>query len=236
MTKYLLFDLDGTLLPLGTDRFISTYVKSITRYFSKLIDPKLFAHQLIDSCYAMIGNLDPNQTNQEKFMADFFQHIGHEPEELMPLFGDYYEHHYHEVRAVTRPTPLARQIVQNALRRGWRVVLATNPIFPREAIAQRMAWAGIADLPWELVTSYEDTHFCKPHIEYYAEILQRLGARAEECVHIGNDMEEDWPASQIGIPVAIVEDCLINPHNKPFAACHFHGSLEELAQWLDRKP
>lgn len=233
MTKYLLFDLDGTLLPVDTESFISTYVKSVTRYFSRLIDPQLFSRQLMASSYAMIGNLDPGLTNQEKFMADFFQHIGYEPAELMPLFAEYYERHYHEVRAVTRPTPLARQIVEDALKRGLKVVLATNPVFPREAIAQRMAWAGIADLPWELVTSYEDTHFCKPNIQYYAEVLERIGAKPEECVHIGNDMDEDFPASEIGIRVAIVDDCLINPSNRPLADCHFHGSLRELAQWLD---
>ncbi len=233
MTKYLLFDLDGTLLPVDTENFIPAYVKSITRYFSRLIDPQRFSRQLIASSYAMIGNLDPGLTNQEKFMADFFAHIGHEPEQLMPLFAEYYERHYQEVRVVARPTPLARQIVEGAIKKGWKVVLATNPVFPREAIWQRMQWAGIADLPWQLITSYEDTHFCKPNIEYYAEVLERIGAKPEECVHIGNDMEEDFPASALGIRVAIVDDCLINPKNKSLAACCFHGSLRELAQWLE---
>ena len=71
MTKYLLFDLDGTLLPLDTDSFIPTYVNSITRYFSRVIEPKLFAHQLMASCFEMIKNLDPTLTNEEKYMADW---------------------------------------------------------------------------------------------------------------------------------------------------------------------
>lgn len=233
MTKYLLFDLDGTLLPLDTDSFIATYVNSITRYFSHLLEPRFFAKQLLASSYGMINNLDPGLTNEEKFMADFFSKIGREHAELMPLFQDYYERHYHEVRTTVRPNPLARQIVEGAVTKGKRIVLATNPIFPREAIEQRMQWAGIADLPWELVTSYEDAHFCKPNKGYYAEILERLGARPEECVHIGNDMNEDLAASEIGIRVAIVDDCLINPHNKSLANCYFSGSLTALAQLLD---
>ncbi len=233
MTKYLLFDLDGTLLPLDTYDFITTYVNSITRYFSHMLEPKSFAQQLVASSYAVINNLDPELTNEEKFMADFFGKIGRDQAELMPLFQDYYERHYHEVRVTARPNPVARQVVEGAVARGQRIVLATNPIFPREAIEQRMQWAGVADLPWEFVTCYEDAHFCKPNKEYYAEILERLGAMPEECVHIGNDMVEDLAASEIGIRVAIVDDCLINPHNRSLADCYFSGSLTDLAQWLD---
>lgn len=233
MTKYLLFDLDGTLLPLDTDSFIPTYVNSITRYFSRVIDPKTFSHQLMASCYAMIEDLDPARTNEEKYMADFFAHIDREPAEFIPLFSDYYQRYYHEVRDVVQPDPLARKIVTNAVDKGLQIVLATNPVFPRDAVEQRMQWAGIADLPWKLVTSYENTHFCKPHIEYYAEILEQIGARPEECLHIGNDMNEDMPAAKLGVRVAMVTDCLINPHNKPLAGCSFSGSLAELAQWLD---
>ncbi len=76
MTKYLLFDLDGTLLPLDTDQFVPSYIKSITRYFSRLLEPSFFAQQLMASSYAMINNLDPEHTNEQKFMNDFFAKIG----------------------------------------------------------------------------------------------------------------------------------------------------------------
>lgn len=235
MTKYLLFDLDGTLLPLDTDKFVPTYMNSITRYFGRLLEPRSFAQQLMASSYVMINNLDPELTNEQKFMADFFAKIGRNQDELLPLFQDYYERHYQEVQQIVRPSPLARQLVEAALNRGIRIVLATNPVFPREAIEQRMQWAGIADLPWELVTTYEDTHFCKPNSEYYAEILARLGAQPEECLHIGNDMEEDLAASDIGIRVVMVDDCLIRSEKRSLSECHFSGSLESVAQWLDNK-
>ena len=233
MTKYLLFDLDGTLLPLDTDQFVPSYIKSITRYFSRLLEPSFFAQQLMASSYAMINNLDPEHTNEQKFMNDFFAKIGRDQAELFPLFQDYYERHYQEVRQIVRPSPLARQLVEAALKRGMRVVLATNPVFPREAIEQRMQWAGIADLPWELVTPYEDAHFCKPNSEYYAEILERLGAKPQECLHIGNDMEEDLAATDIGIRVVMVDDCLISSPKRSLSTCHFSGSLASVAQWME---
>ncbi|NLY53274.1 MAG: HAD family hydrolase [Firmicutes bacterium] len=235
MVKYLLFDLDGTLLPLDTDHFIASYIRSISGFFSHLIDPRRFGKQLIESCYAMINNLDPTLTNEQKFMADFFVKLELAPTEMMPLFDTYYRERYQEVRETVSPSPLARQIVETALGKGMRVVLATNPIFPRVAIKQRMQWAGIADLPWELITTYEDAHFCKPHPQYYSEILQRLNAQPHECIHIGNDADEDMAAQAAGIPVVMVEDCLINRQNKTLSDCYFKGDLATVAEWLASK-
>lgn len=235
MAKYLLFDLDGTLLPLDTEAFIPVYLESITRFFSPHMEPGLFQKQLMASTYAMIGNLDPQPTNEEKFKSHFFTHINQEPERWMAIFDEYYHKHYHEVKQTTCPSPIAREIAQAALARGQKIVLATNPVFPLDAVQQRMQWAGIDDLPWELVTSYENSHFCKPHVEYYQSILARLNAHPQDCLHIGNDVDEDLPAARLGIDFALVDDCLINPAQRPLDNLSFKGSLEDLARWLSKK-
>lgn len=232
MQGYALFDLDGTLLPMDTDHFLEQYVRLITPHFGHFVDPHLFSRQLMASSYATIGNASPAMTNQEKFIADFFPKVGRQPEELMPIFQHFYEQHFSALRSHTSPSPLARQLVEAALAQGYRIVLATNPIFPQEAVEQRMAWAGVGDLPWQLVTSYEQTHFCKPNPHYFAEVLQLLSASPAECLHFGNDMDEDMAAAQLGIPVVMVEDFLINRHHRSFADCLYHGSLEQVVHWL----
>ncbi len=232
MQQYMLFDLDGTLLPLDTDTFLDQYVRLITKHFAAEIDPQLFARQLMASSYAMIGNKDGKHTNQAKFFADFFPKVDRHPEELMPKFEHFYREFFAELGKSTQATPIARQLVLQALDMGYKIVLATNPVFPREAVEQRMQWAGIADLPWELVTSYEDTHFCKPNPHYFQEILDRLEAKPEQCVHVGNDMDEDMAAVDVGISVVIADDYLINRHNKPMTGCLFHGSLQQVLDWL----
>lgn len=232
MQRYALFDLDGTLLPMDTDRFLEQYVRLITPHFSHLVDPRLFSRQLMASSYATIENPDPALTNQEKFMADFFPKIGRQPAELMPLFERFYQQHFSELSQYTSPNPLARRLVQTALEQGYRIALATNPIFPKEAVEQRMAWASVADLPWQLVTSYEQTHFCKPNPHYFAEVLQLLSVDPADCLHFGNDMDEDMAARELGIPVVIVEDYLINRHRREFNDCLFHGNLQQVLDWL----
>ena len=53
-------------------------------------------------------------------------------------------------------------------------------------------------------------HFCKPHVQYYEEIADRIGVHPEECLMIGNDTGEDLPASKIGMKTFLVEDMLID--------------------------
>lgn len=235
MNKYLLFDLDGTLLPMDTYAFVEQYVKAAAQYASHVVEPEVFVQRLVASSYAMINSEDTSLTNQEKFIADFFAQMEQEPDELMPVFDQFYQERYPALRSFTQPDPVARRMVELALARGFRLVLATNPVFPRTAIEQRMQWADVADLPWELVTSYEDFYSCKPNPRYYAEILQRIGAKPEDCIHIGNDMEEDMAATAIGIPVVIIDDYLINPHDKPLTDCLYSGSLQAVAAWMEEK-
>lgn len=235
MPKYMLFDLDGTLLPMETDLFLEQYVRLITPYFAHLVEPKLFSRQLMASSYATIGNPVAELTNQEKFIAHFFPKVGREPEELMPLFEQFYRDHFGELQQYTNPSPLARQLVELVLKQGYKIVLATNPIFPREAVWQRMAWAGVDDLPWHLVTSYEDTHFCKPNPNYFAELIDQLSADPADCLHFGNDLDEDMAALKLGIPVVIVDDYLINRHNCSHDGCLYHGSLPEVLQWARQR-
>ena len=229
--RYILFDLDGTLLPLDTDEFLQAYVKRISAHFAKALDPALFAKQLLASSYATISNVTPGITNKEKYFADFFPKLRREPEELMSLFNDFYANHFRLLSTESRPSPLARDLVTTALDKGYGIVLATNPVFPKEAVWERMRWANVHDLPWDLVTSYENTCFCKPHPEYFSEILEQIGASAEQCIHIGNDLSEDMAAHKVGIPVVMVTDNLVNRQNKSLDNCLYHGSLSEVVAW-----
>jgi hypothetical protein len=88
-----------------------------------------------------------------------------------------------------------------AFKAGYQVVIATSPLFPRRAIQERLRWAGVADFPYALITSMETSHFTKPHPEYFAEVLARVGARPAEALVVGNDWDADLtPAAKLGLP------------------------------------
>lgn len=227
MVKSVLFDLDGTLLPLDQEEFAQVYLSLLGRHVAPYVDPKKFVGQLLSSTSVMVANRDKVKTNKEVFYGDFLPKIGVAEDVLVPALDCFYEQHFGQVRSVTQTSPAARQAVLAAIHAGCDVVVATNPIFPRNAVEQRLEWAGVGDLEFKLITSYEDSCFCKPHPEYYLEIADRIGRHPSECLMVGNDVEEDLIAGSIGMKTYLVTDCLLNAKGLE-ARPDYSGALSEL--------
>jgi len=216
MPKTILFDLDGTLLPIDTDAFVRQYLKALAAHAGHLVEPALLAKQVMASTEDMIRNTDAALTNAQVFAQSFFPAVGHEEPALMPVFDEFYRTKFPALKAVCPGIPgLARQVALTALEKGHEIVLATNPLFPCMAIEERMRWIQVDDLPWRLVTVYEEMHACKPQRAYYQEVLERIGRRPEECWMVGNDVQEDGVAAALGMNVFFVTDYLIDRAGKP---------------------
>lgn len=207
--KALLFDLDGTLLGMDIEVFLKQYLKLLSAQFVDLMEPRQFSTRLLDATQAMIDSQNPDKTNEEAFIDAFFAELDVSPEELMPRFDEFYRTEFPKLQRYTETIPEAREVILTALDLGLDVVLATNPVFPKEAILERMRWANIADLPFRLITSYEIMHYCKPHQAYYQEILDMLNLTPDECMMVGNDVEEDLPAGLLGMKTFLVDRYLI---------------------------
>jgi len=198
--RAVLFDLDDTLLVNNVERFLKAYFDLLTPYMAHLVTPEKFVPALLHATGAMIKNNDPEITNQQVFMEDFFLRFGRTAEEMMPRFDDFYATQFGRLRSLTRPDPSARAAIQSAFDAGCDVVIATNPVFPETAIRQRLEWAGVSDFPFRLVTSYEVMHAAKPACRYYAEILEYIGRSPDECLMVGDDRGNDIiPAMKAGL-------------------------------------
>ncbi|WP_331274063.1 HAD family hydrolase [Capillibacterium thermochitinicola] len=209
MIKHLLFDLDGTLLPIDLDFFFRDYLSALSARFAATVEPRAFQEKLLASTMAMIQNNDPRLTNEEVFWQDFPARIGLSRSFLEPIFRDFYAQEYRALGNNLPPAGPVRNLLTSALMQGFSITIATNPIFPRYALIERLSWINCHDLPYRLVTSMEQMHFCKPNPNYYREILDLLGAKAGECLMIGNDEEEDMIAARLGIKTCLVTDRLI---------------------------
>lgn len=210
MIKTLLFDLDGTLLPVDTDTFVHSYTKLLAAKFKDLIVPEKLVHGLMASTDCMIESCDPEKTNQDVFIEDFVNRMGMEWSALEPVFQSFYDHEFPKLSAYADVKSHLGEAVKKAFEKGYEVVIATKPVFPRQAVLNRLSWIGADQHDYKLITSYENMHFCKPHINYYKEILELIGRSPSECVMIGNDLEEDICAGEIGIKTILVTDYLIN--------------------------
>lgn len=233
MLTTLLFDLDGTLLPIDTEEFTRQYMKALAGYAGHLVPPGRLVEQVLASTYEMIRNTDPTLTNAEVFARDFFPKLGKGEAELMPIFEAFYRERFPALKEVCPGIPgLARRVVEAAVAQGFEIVLATNPLFPRMAVEERMRWIDILDLPWRLVTTYEEMHACKPQPAYYQEVLERIGRRPEECLMVGNDVQEDGVAGTLGMDVFFVTDFLIHRSDTPLPQGR-HGTLADLLRLLE---
>ena len=72
---------------------------------------------------------------------------------------------------------------------------------------------------------------CKPNIDYYRDILKRIGAKPGECIMVGNDVTEDMVAETIGMKVFLLTDCLINKEEKDISV-YPRGSFSQLLEFV----
>jgi FMN phosphatase YigB (HAD superfamily) len=174
----LLFDLDGTLLGNDINVFLGHYFPAATAAVGRLVDPGCFLKQLLASTQEMVDNDDPGVSNAEAFAANFYASLGLDRATSEPLFAEFYAREFPKLRVHTQAKPAARRLLDVATAKGYGLVLATNPVFPAAATEERMRWAGIDSYPWQLVTTYENMHFCKPQPGYYQEILVHIAHAA----------------------------------------------------------
>ena len=237
MVDTLLFDLDGTLLHNDLDEFFSVYMPALSARFAKRIAPEEFARQLLASTRTMITNTDPYKTNRQAFCEDFFPALGWDEAEVMPELQRFYDTDFAKLKSVTRQKPAARAVMKEAFKRGFRVIIATNPVFPLRAIEHRLEWAGVGpgEFDYTLVTDYETMHFCKPQVEYYKEIVALLGLNPASCMMVGNDVQEDMVAARIGMKTFLNDEQLLGEADTAGdSLLHFdhRGSLDDFHKLL----
>lgn len=231
MIKTILFDLDGTLLPMDQDEFLQDY---FGRLVKKMIPhgyaPKRLTKSIWACTEAMVQN-DGKVTNEEIFWERFSEIYGGDVRKDEPTFLEFYQNDFQEVRNSCGFDPRSSETIQELKNQGYRLILATNPLFPAIATHSRIRWAGLEPEDFEWITTYENASCCKPNPDYYREILDKLNLQPEECLMVGNDVEEDMIAELLGMQVFLLTDCLINKHQKNIDGFP-HGSFPELLQFV----
>lgn len=172
--------------------------------------------------------------NEEVFWDDFATHFGEKSREDLPLFNSYYENEFDGVREVCGYNPQAAETVNQIKEMGLRVALATNPIFPAIATRKRMKWAGLTPDMFKLYTTYENSSYCKPNLDYYRAIMKQMGVAAEECLMVGNDVSDDMVVTALGMEVFLLTNDLINKDNVDINQ-YPHGDFSELMKYIEEK-
>ena len=224
------FDLDGTLLPLDMDAFMQRYMQKI-----EMLDggdanglDKSLLHQ---GFHYMMSDTHPDLTNKQAFFRFVQENAGVPEAVLQERLTAFYGSPFDELQVFTREEPLSAEIIRILKGKGYRMVLATNPVFPRVVTEKRIVWAGLQSSDFEYITSYENASSAKPHLSYYREILSKLDLSGEQCYMVGNSVREDSCAVSLNFEVFLLTDYLIGDLNE--APVCKKGNYSDLKKWAE---
>lgn len=229
--RAVLFDLDGTLLPMDQEKFVMQYLGLLAKRLApRGYDAEKLMKVMWTGVAAMVKN-DGSCTNEEAFWRVFTEAFGEKALEDKLFIDEFYRNEFNEVSKICGFAKEAKEIVELVKAKGKLPVLATNPLFPHIATENRMRWAGLEPEMFAAYTTYEDCHYCKPNPKYYMELLEKLGLKPEECIMVGNDFDEDIvPTEKLGMQGFLLTDCLINKHGQDITA-YPRGDFEAFRKW-----
>jgi len=170
--------------------------------------------------------------NYDVFWDVFCAFAGKEALDHMDTIDEFYAKEFQQVQQVCGFAPRAAEVIRRVRALGYIPVLATNPLFPRLATESRVRWAGLQPEDFALITVYENSRHCKPNPDYYRDILSELGAAPEECVMVGNDVQEDMIAEELGMQVFLLTDCLLHAEGKDISL-YPQGGFEDLIRFIE---
>lgn len=227
----LLFDLDGTLLPMVQDEFANSYFMQLSKKFRGTgVDADKLLKTIEKGLMGMVLN-DGRNTNEEVFWQIFEREMKMKKVDIIDRFDEFYLNEFNEIITSTSPTGVAKEIIDIAKKKGLRLFLATNPLFPRQATLNRIRWAGLNPEDFLDITTYENSYFCKPNVKYFQEIIRRNDIDLDRALMIGNDVYEDLSISSLGVKTFLVTDCLENKHELELTS-DFQGTLSDLKAFI----
>ncbi|WP_161947626.1 HAD family hydrolase [Malonomonas rubra] len=233
--RALLFDLDGTLLRVDMSRFIPSYVEGLAQYSGAYAKPKKFIRAKLGSIRNLLKTSGDGIMSNEARITSYLQAELDMPEQaLVEMFQRYAAERLEELREFVRPIPLAKKILQDCRQLNLPLVLATNPVFPEFMIRARLRWAGLDDIPFDYLTSTENSCYCKPESEYFHEISNYLQVKPENCLMIGNDAHQDMAATAIGMQTFLVDTWLIETEGAQWPY-HGRGDHNALQHFLSQR-
>lgn len=233
MIRAVLFDLDDTLLRLNLAAFVARHAAGLSGLLGRAAR---MSPMRVTAAYgrALLAIDDQSRTdsltNEQLFNQVFLERCGIPLDD--PAIADVVECYERTVVpgfaggiVAARPQEGAREAVEAVWHQGLICALATNPTFSLTCDRARMAWAGVSEDDFALVSTISNSTRSKPSARYYQEFANQLGVRVEECLMVGNDATRDFARPDCGLRTAYVG------HARPRRAV-WRGPLSRLAREL----
>ena len=226
------FDLDGTLVDVDMGRFVPVYLHRLTEQMKGLVEPARAVRAMHHAVAAMFANQDTGKTLETLLFEVLRDELAISPEQYRECLEQFLRNDLDELRPLVSGHALSSRLINAARARGWQVVLATNPIFPRAVVDARVEWGGLDGDKFHHVTAYETEHFCKPNPEFFRENLALLQVEAARCLMVGNDTLHDLSAGQVGMQTCLLTPWCVRRRGESFRP-DWQGRHEELLTLIE---
>jgi FMN phosphatase YigB (HAD superfamily) len=229
--KTLLVDLDGTLLDNERWKVGAAFIQKTLSNLSARVGWRRALFGLIAVKREVENSKGSGKSNLERGHLKFAQRLKIPESISEKLYRDLLKGVFPGLARYFAPKEGAKEFIRWA-RGKYRLILATNPVWPAEIIEMRLQWAEIPRESFEFISDASRMSAIKPSEVYYRELLKQTSTRVDECLLIGNDRKMDLPASSLGIPVFIIRKATKLTKIKTKNAAAFRGSFDHLQKLL----
>ena len=234
--KAIFFDLDGTLLPVDLDRMFEAYFICLKKsdLLARISENTDQAFSIFNEAAAVMMKNQGRDFNDIVFFEHIEQKTGKGKSSLEEPFNAFYAAVFEGLSGMIDPSAgLQRQILDTVIRKGYKTVLATMPVFPLAAAVSRLSWVGLGPEDFSYISHYQNSSFLKPHLRYYEEILSNTGLTGEDCIMVGNNTIEDMCAGDLGFGLFLVTGYEIGEYEP---GMYPSGDLAALLAWAKALP
>jgi len=200
MLQAILFDLDSTLVtesiffrPLFLFPILKKFFPFISSPYTILKAFYLAIEKVKSSPHLPLG-----KTNYEIFLESLHFSLKLPISQLSLLVEEILLQDLMKYASFFRPMKGAKESLKASFDLNIPVILATNPVFPLQAIKVRLKALDLVPEDFSFVTHAGNMSATKPHREYYQEIIKKQNLKPKECLMIGNDKIRDLIAYKEG--------------------------------------
>ncbi|WP_419419426.1 HAD family hydrolase [Legionella sp. D16C41] len=232
----LCFDLDGTLVEMHRIFSFPLLAMTLYRFF-----PEISMIRFQGIFHQAVQKLLNNTTSLTNFDV-FINHLvdcsrSKNKATIERLVRQIFSKDFPRLKHFFYPIPQNKEILLWAKKNNYRLILATNPVFPISAIKTRLEAGGLDLNYFNGVTHAENMTRTKPRVEYYQELVSKFQLQPHECLMIGNDPIKDLPAACVGMNTFLLstaknQHVIANLNDSRLTA---RGNYQALIHYLQNK-
>ena len=210
MIKAVIFDLDGTLVPLKDDEFVKMYFSLLCKKLVPLgYDKDILVKTMLTGNKMMKLN-DGRASNDVVFWNEFAKVFGDEKRADERYFHDFYLNEFNNIKSILGEKLDSKKVIDFCKSKGLKTIIATSPVLPIEAMVARIGFVDLKEDDFDYISHYSNSNYAKPNPKFIEEVLEKNNLKPEEVLYFGNSEKEDGqPAKMLGIKVFIVGDYII---------------------------